>query len=51
MIFSREVTLNEFGIQILRFTNEQVINNTDMIIGEIKKKIEELKFTQVEEDN
>ena len=40
---SRDVTLNEFGIQVIRFTNDQVINNIDQIIEEIKKKIEELK--------
>ena len=40
---NRDITLNEFGIQIIRFTNEEVINNIDKIIEEIKKKIEELK--------
>ncbi len=44
---SRDITLNEFGIQIIRFTNDQVINNLDHIIDEIKKKIEELKQKQV----
>ncbi len=44
---SRDITLNEFGIQIIRFTNDQVINNLDQIIDEIKKKIEELKLKQV----
>ncbi len=44
---SRDVTLNELGIQILRFTNQQVINNTDKVIEEIKKKIEELKLKQI----
>jgi very-short-patch-repair endonuclease len=39
--------LNEFGIEIIRFTNDQVINNTDEIIEEIKKKIEELKNKNV----
>jgi very-short-patch-repair endonuclease len=28
---SRETTLNELGIQIIRFTNDQVINNIDHI--------------------
>lgn len=40
---SRDITLNEFGIQIIRFTNEQVINGLDQVIIEINKKIEELK--------
>ena len=44
---SRDITLNEFGIQIIRFTNDQVINNLDQIIDEIKTKIEELKLKQV----
>ncbi len=44
---NRDITLNEFGIQIIRFTNDQVINNLDHIIDEIKKKIEELKQKQV----
>ncbi len=44
---NRDITLNEFGIQIIRFTNDQVINNLDQIIDEIKKKIEELKQKQV----
>ncbi len=29
---NRDITLNEFGIQIIRFTNDQVINNLDHII-------------------
>lgn len=36
---TRTTSLNEFGIQIIRFTNDQVINNVDQIIEEIKKKI------------
>ncbi len=44
---SRDITLNEFGIQIIRFTNDQVINNLDQIIDEIKTRIEELKLKQV----
>ncbi|MFN2439219.1 MAG: endonuclease domain-containing protein [Chitinophagaceae bacterium] len=48
---SRDITLNEFGIQIIRFTNEQVINDTDQIIKEIKKKIEEIKQAQVRQSN
>ena len=36
---SRDTTLNEFGIQIMRFTNDQVINDIDQIMEGIKKKI------------
>lgn len=34
--------LNEFGIQIIRFSNEEVLNNTDQVLKDIKNKIEEL---------
>jgi len=44
----RDIILNEFGIQIIRFTNDQVINDIDQIIEEIKKKIEELKQKQIQ---
>ena len=44
----RDTTLNEFGIQIIRFTNEEVINDIDQIIEDIKKKIEELKLNRVQ---
>ncbi len=43
---NRDITLSEFGIQILRFTNHQVINNIDEIINEIKKKVVEIKLKQ-----
>ena len=46
---SRDITLNEFGIQIIRFTNDQVINDIDQIIEELKRKIEELKQKQVQQ--
>jgi len=36
---NRDITLNEFGIQIIRFTNDLVINDVDQIIEEIKKVI------------
>ena len=44
---NRDVTLIEFGIQIIRFTNDQVINNLDQIIEEIKRKIKELKLNKI----
>ena len=40
---NRDVTLNEFGIQIMRFTNEQVTDRIEQIIEEIKNKIKDLK--------
>ncbi|MDQ3683917.1 MAG: endonuclease domain-containing protein [Bacteroidota bacterium] len=46
---SRDITLSEFGIQIVRFTNDQVINQIDQIIEEIKNKIKGLKQEQVQE--
>ncbi len=48
---NRDITLNEFGIQIIRFTNDQVINHIDQIIEEIKNKIKELKQKEVQERN
>ena len=40
----RETTLNEFGIEIIRFTNDQVINEIEHVIEVIGKKITELKL-------
>ena len=40
----RAIFLNEFGIEIIRFTNDQVINETDFVIEAIEKKISELKL-------
>lgn len=40
---SRDITLNELGIQIIRFTNEMAIKKTDWVIEEIKSKIAALK--------
>ena len=44
---SRNITLNDFGIQIIRFNNDQVIKETDRVIEEIKKVIISLKQKQV----
>ena len=44
---NRDITLSEFGIQILRFTNHQVINNIDEIMKEIKKKVVEFKVETI----
>lgn len=43
----REITLNEFGIEIIRFTNNQVINETEYVIKVIEEKITELKSKKV----
>ena len=39
----REVALNEFGIEIIRFTNDQVITEIEHVIEVIEEKITELK--------
>ncbi len=48
---SRDITLNEFGIQIIRFTNAQVTSGIEQVIERIKKKIEELKHKQLQLPN
>ena len=40
---SRDIILKEFQIEILRFTNDRVIKETDQVIGEIKSTIERLR--------
>jgi very-short-patch-repair endonuclease len=35
--------LKEFKIEILRFTNDEVINEPDLVIEKIKRTIEALK--------
>jgi cyclase len=40
---SREIILKEFKIEILRFTNDEVINKPDLVIEKIKRTIEALK--------
>ena len=45
---SRNITLNELGMEIIRFTNDQAINETEKVIGEIKRTIETLKQKQVQ---
>jgi very-short-patch-repair endonuclease len=39
---NRTAELNKYGIKVVRFSNDQVINNTDMIIDKIKLVITEL---------
>jgi len=40
---SRDTILKEFQIEILRFTNDEVINDPDLVIEKIKRTIETLK--------
>ena len=40
---NREMGLNEHGIEIIRFTNEEVSNQIDVVIEKISLKINELK--------
>ncbi|HEY5773972.1 MAG TPA: endonuclease domain-containing protein [Chitinophagaceae bacterium] len=40
---SRDIILKEFQIEILRFTNDEVINEPDLVIEKIKRTIETLK--------
>jgi very-short-patch-repair endonuclease len=44
---NREITLQEFGIEIIRFTNDQVLKEPDIVIQEIKSKIETLQLKTV----
>lgn len=41
---SRDIILRDFKIEIIRFTNDEVINNTDRVVQEIKRTIELLKL-------
>ena len=47
----RGITLGEFGIQIIRFTNKQVIEETDNVIDQIKTTIETLKLKHLHKSN
>jgi len=48
---SRDIILKEFKIEILRFTNDEVINKPDLVIEKIKRTIEVLKQKLVQEPN
>ena len=39
----REIILKDFGIEIIRFTNDQAINDTEHVIAAIAERIIELK--------
>ena len=47
----RDITLGEFGIQIIRFTNDQVMKETDNVIVQIKRTIEILKRQHLRKSN
>ena len=48
---SHDIILKEFKIEILRFTNDEVINEPDLVIEKIKRTIEALKQKLVQEAN
>ena len=48
---SRDIILKEFQIEILRFSNNEVISETDLVIEKIKKTIEALKQKLVQKQN
>ena len=48
---SRDITLNDLGIEIIRYTNDQVINETSKVIEEIKRTIEALKQQKIQKLN
>ena len=45
---SRDIILKEFQIEILRFTSEEVINETNLVIERIKSTIEKLKQQRIQ---
>jgi len=48
---SRDIILKEFQIEILRFTNNQVNNEPDLVIEKIKRTIELLKQKLLQKSN
>ena len=48
---SRDIILKEFKIEILRFTNDEVINEPDLVIEKIKGTIETLKQKLAQKPN
>ena len=48
---SRDIILKEFQIEILRFTNDEVMKDTSLVIEKIKSTIEKLKQRGVQESN
>ena len=48
---SRDIILKEFKIEILRFNNDEVINEPDLVIEKIRRTIETLKKDLVQKPN
>jgi len=48
---SREIILKEFQIEILRFTNDEVINEPGLVIEKIKRRIEALRQESAQKQN
>ena len=48
---SRDIILKDFQIEILRFTNDEVINETSLVIEKIKCTIEKLKWNAAQKSN
>ena len=48
---SRDTIIKEFKIDILRFNNDEVINEPDLVIEKIKRTIETLKQKLAQESN
>jgi very-short-patch-repair endonuclease len=42
--FARDAAMIEFELKIIRFTNNEVMNEIDDVVNKIKRKIEELKL-------
>ncbi len=47
----RTAELNKFGFEVLRFTNDEVISNTDYVLNSILTKLTEKKLAQSESKN
>ena len=48
---SRDIILKEFGIEIIRFSNEEVLNNPESVICKIGSTIEILKQKKAQKSN
>ena len=48
---SREIILKEFQIEIVRFTDDEVSNEPDLVIEKIKRTIDALKQKLVQKPN
>ena len=40
----REVTMEEHGYRVIRFTNEQVLNDTEVVVETIKRQVENMTW-------